>query len=96
MKVSLCIINIRRLDIAVSYIEIRRHLTIRSDRELISVDSHIGFIEKTRTVVHVTSAELRGLRLRDNSVHQPGPPAMLPQIEKCWRLRADGLGAIRV
>ena len=59
MKVSLCIINMRRLDIAVSYIEICWHLTIRSDLELIFVDSHIGFIEKGRAVVQVISAELR-------------------------------------
>jgi hypothetical protein len=36
----------KQLDIAVSYIEIRPHLTIRSNRELIFVDSHIGFVER--------------------------------------------------
>jgi hypothetical protein len=49
----------KQLDIAVSYTAIRPHLTIRSDRELIFVDSHIGFIEKARSVVQVTFAELR-------------------------------------
>ena len=48
MKVSLCIINMKQLDIAVSYIEIRPHLTIRIDRKLTFVDSHIAFVEKAR------------------------------------------------
>jgi len=36
------------MDIAVSYIEIRSHLTIRIDRKLTFVDSHIAFIQKAR------------------------------------------------
>jgi len=48
-----------QLDIAVSYFGIRSHLTIRSDRQPIFVDSHIGFVDETRSVVQATSAELQ-------------------------------------